>query len=153
MNKLNLHIIINNNRIYHKYFIEKTFESGIVLLGWEVKSIRSKSINIDNSYVSFQNDEAYIYNAFFHTSSIHNELAYDPIRKRKLLLKKKELLFLKNKINQNNYTIIILNFFKKDNWIKTKIGLAKGKKKYDKRYIINTNLWKKEKTRFTNRIL
>lgn len=150
MQKLNLYkIIIQNNRIHHKYIIEKEFESGLVLLGWEVKAIRSKTISIDNSYISFQNKEAYIYNSVFQSKTTNTNPIFNPTRIRKLLLNKKELLFLTEKINNYHYTIVILNLFWKNSWIKANIGLAKGKKKYDKRHILNTNRWKIEKIHIT----
>lgn len=143
-----LKTIIQNKRAYHEYFIEKEIESGIQLLGWEVKSIRSKTITIDNSYISFQNQEAYIYNSIFQINikqhSI-NPAYYNTNRLRKLLLKKNELLFLIEKTHCQHYTIIILNLHWKNSWIKALIGLAKGKKKYDKRNIIKTRQWKYEK--------
>lgn len=149
MNKRNSNEIINNNRIHYKYFITKIFESGIVLLGWEVKAIRSKLITIDNSYISFQGYEAFIYNAVFQNQLKSHELIYNPIRTRKLLLKKNELFFLKNQTNKHGYTIVILNLFWKNSWVKAKIGVAKGKKKYDKRHLINTDKWKQEKKYIT----
>lgn len=149
MIKLNTSEIIRNKQIYNNYFIEKKYESGIVLLGWEVKSIRLKLITINNSYIVFQNSEAFIYNAFFQPQIKSNESIYNPIRVRKLLLKKNELLFLKNQVQKNGYTIVILNLFWKNSWIKANIGIAKGKKKYDKRQIIRTNAWKKEKIHIT----
>lgn len=149
MNKRNLNEIIYNNRVYYKYFIEKTFVSGIILLGWEVKAIRAKLIAIDNSYISFQGDEAFVYNAVFQTQLNSYELISNPIRARKLLLKKNELLFLKDQINKNRYTIVVLSLFWKNSWIKVNIGLAKSKKKYDKRHEINIDTWKKEKIHIT----
>lgn len=145
MNKLSLNEIIRNNYVYYKYFIEEKFESGLVLLGWEVKAIRLKLITINNSYVSFQNQEAYVYNSFIQSKLKLNNLSYNPTRIRKLLLKKQELLFLKNRVNHHGYTIMVLNLFWKNSWIKVNIGLAKGKKKYDKRSKISINTWKREK--------
>lgn len=149
MNQYNINEILNNKQAYYKFFIEKTFESGISLLAWEVKSARLKLITIDNSYISFKGYEAFIYNAVFQNSIKHNVSEYNPIRIRKLLLTKKELLFLKSQTNQYGYTIIVLSLFWKNNWIKASIGLAKGKKKYDKRHIIHKTSWKKEKIHIT----
>lgn len=150
MNKFNSNEIIHNKHIHYKYFIDKIFEAGIVLLGWEIKAIRTKLITIENSYISFNGYEAFIHNAVFHTHIKHNESIYNPVRTRKLLLKKKELLFLKNQSSQHGYTIVILNLFWKNYWIKANIGVAKGKKKYDKRHTIHTNSWKKEKNILLN---
>lgn len=138
--------IIQNKRVYHEYYIEKKIESGIALLGWEVKSARSKMITIDNSYISFYNKEAYIYNSLFQFNTTQfSNITHNVTRLRKLLLKKKELLFLMEKINHQKYTIVILELYWKNSWIKANIGLAKGKKKYDKRNTINIRKWQYEK--------
>ncbi|CAD83234.1 tmRNA-binding protein [Candidatus Blochmanniella floridana] len=136
--------IIQNKRVHHKYFIEKEIETGLVLLGWEVKSIRSRKITIENSYVSLRDQEAYMCNANFQIQTNMNVSTPDPTRMRKLLLKKQELSFLTEIMHKKSYTIIILNLFWKNSWIKANIGIAKGKKKYDKRHIVNTHQWKLE---------
>lgn len=147
--------IIQNKRAYYEYFIEKKIESGIELFGWEIKSARSKTINIDNSYVSFRNKEAYIYNSVFQYNTINSSnITCDTTRLRKLLLKKKELLFLMEKAHYQNYTITVLELYWKESWIKAHIGLAKGKTKHDKRNIIKTRKWQYEKkqiTKYTNK--
>lgn len=150
MNKSNLNEIIQNNYVYYKYSIEEKFESGIVLFGWEVKSIRLKLISIEKSYISFINQEIYIYNSIIQPQTKINDFTYNPNRVRKLLLNKKELFFLKNQIHHYGYTIMILNLFWKNSWIKANIGLAKGKKKYDKRYKIYNNIWQRERKIFSN---
>ncbi|URJ23293.1 SsrA-binding protein SmpB [Blochmannia endosymbiont of Camponotus sp. C-003] len=148
MNQLILKKITQNKRAYYEYFVEKQIESGISLLGWEVKSARSKMVVIDNSYVSFYNKEAYICNSIFQSNvtRFDNESS-DSVRARKLLLKKNELSFLMEKVNQKGYTAIILDLYWKNSWIKVNIGIAKGKKKYDKRNIIHMHQWNKEKVR------
>lgn len=148
MNQLILKKITQNKRAYYEYFVEKKIESGISLLGWEVKSARSKMVIIDNSYVSFYNKEAYICNSIFQSNvtRFDNESS-DSVRARKLLLKKNELSFLMEKVNQKGYTAIILDLYWKNSWIKVNIGIAKGKKKYDKRNIIHMHQWNKEKVR------
>ncbi|URJ30492.1 SsrA-binding protein SmpB [Candidatus Blochmannia vicinus (nom. nud.)] len=146
MNQLILKKITQNKRAYYEYFIEKKIEAGIVLLGWEVKSARSNMVTIDNSYVSFDNREAYIYNSIFQTSitQLYNEV-YNAVRIRKLLLKKDELLFLMETVKRRGYTIVVLDLYWRCSWIKINIGIAKGKKKYDKRDVIDAHKWKKEK--------
>ncbi|URJ28766.1 SsrA-binding protein SmpB [Blochmannia endosymbiont of Camponotus sp. C-046] len=148
MNQLILKKITQNKRAYYEYFVEKQIESGISLLGWEVKSARSKMVVIDNSYVSFYNKEAYICNSIFQSNvtRFDNESS-DSVRARKLLLKKNELSFLMEKVNQKGYTAIILDLYWKNSWIKVNIVIAKGKKKYDKRNIIHMHQWNKEKVR------
>lgn len=146
--------IIQNKRVYHEYFIEKKIESGIALLGWEVKSARAKMITINNSYVSFHNKEAYIYNSTFQLHTIQSlNIMHNTTRLRKLLLKKQELLFLIEKTNHQYYTVVILELYWKNSWIKASLGLAKGKKKYDKRHAINIRKWQHEKqqiSKYTN---
>lgn len=146
MTQLVLKKITQNKRAYYEYFIEKKIEAGIVLLGWEVKSARSNMVTINNSYISFDNKEAYIYNSIFQTNitQFYNEV-YNSARIRKLLLKKNELLFLMETVKQRGYTIVVLDLYWRDSWIKINIGIAKGKKKYDKRNIIDAHKWKKEK--------
>lgn len=142
--------IIQNKRVYHEYYIEKKIESGIALLGWEVKSARSQTITIDNSYISFCNKEAYIYNSLFQLNTTQfSNITHNVTRLRKLLLKKKELIFLMEKINHQKYTVVILELYWKNSWIKANIGLAKRKKKYDKRNIINIRKWQYEKKQIT----
>lgn len=141
--------IIKNKKAYYEYFIEKQIESGIELLGWEVKAVRSRMISINNSYVAFNKQEAYIYNSVFqcHNKTTFSDNIYNTTRSRKLLLNKYELLFLKEKTNQYHYTIIVLDLYWKNSWIKAHIGLAKGKNQYDKRNKIHTQTWKHEKNK------
>ncbi|URJ25027.1 SsrA-binding protein SmpB [Candidatus Blochmannia ocreatus (nom. nud.)] len=148
MNRLILKKITQNTRIYHKYFIEKKIESGIALLGWEVKSARFNRVAIDNCYVSVCNAEAYVYNAVFQSNKIqYDNGIYNTIRVRKLLLKKHEILFLMEKVAQQGYTVVVLDLYWKNSWIKLTIGIAKGKKQHDKRNAIIMQDWNREKMR------
>ncbi|XBC44589.1 MAG: SsrA-binding protein SmpB [Buchnera aphidicola (Schlechtendalia peitan)] len=148
-NSSNLNITVAfNKKVKHRYFIEDTLEAGLVLLGWEVKAFKSGNINIIDSYVSFYLGEVYLIDSQFsslYTNNIH--ISYDSNRKRKILLKKYEIIFLYNKIYKNNYTAVALEFFLKNNWCKTKIAIVKGKTQYDKREIERKNKWKLEKNR------
>ncbi len=139
--------IIKNKTIHLKYKIKKKFQAGIILKGWEIKSIKKKNININNSYIEInKNKEAYLIGAKISliNKNITNKNNHKE-RKIKILLKKKEIIYLYNKKNIKGYTIIPISIIIKNPWYKIIIGLSKGKKKYDKRkYLINKE-WIKEK--------
>ncbi|MDN5341779.1 SsrA-binding protein SmpB [Oceanotoga sp. DSM 15011] len=127
-------IITNNKKAYHDYFILDKFEAGISLTGSEVKSIKNGHINIKDSYCKVKNREAYLNNANitpYGNSSIFN---HEPLRQRKLLLHKEELRKIQEKLKKEKLTIIPLKIYiTEKGLIKLEIGLAKGKKQYDKR--------------------
>ncbi|MCX8027260.1 MAG: SsrA-binding protein SmpB [Thermodesulfovibrionales bacterium] len=126
-------IIAQNRKAYHDYHIEETLEAGIVLKGTEVKSIRDGKINLKDSYVIIKDLEAFLLNCHISPYSHGNILNHDPLRTRKLLLHKKEIIRLLGKINQKGFTLIPLKVYIKDNLVKIEIGLAKGKRQYEKR--------------------
>ncbi|WP_343189605.1 SsrA-binding protein SmpB [Buchnera aphidicola] len=146
MNNKKKNIICVNKKIKYNYFIINKIVSGIVLQGWEVKSLRKKKVDINNSYISFIKNEVYLINSIIYaTSCIDKSIPIIINRNRKLLLKKKQiknLLFLKKK---KRYTFVSFSLFWKKNFCKLKFALAKGKKKYDKRMIDKLNTWKMEK--------
>lgn len=127
---------IQNKKANYDYFIEDTYECGIVLKGSEIKSIRNGKANIKDSYGIIKNNELYILN--MHISKYENSGVFSPdeLRTRKLLVHKKEIYKLKQKINQEGYTLIPLKLCFKDGRAKILIGVAKGKKNYDKRETI-----------------
>lgn len=143
-------ICINKTAHYH-YVIEEIFESGLVLQGWEIKSIRSGRINLAEGYIGKHSDssnlnEMYLYNSIIeplHTTS--NHFPCDPTRKRKLLLHKNEINYLSVKKNRMGYTLIALSLFWSKSWCKLKFALAKGKNKLDKREEDKKSTWQKEK--------
>ncbi|WP_295164871.1 SsrA-binding protein SmpB [uncultured Buchnera sp.] len=147
-----------NKKAHYNYFIEEVFQSGLVLMGWEVKSIRLGKINITESYINNDSlNEMYLYNSIIqplNTSS--NHLFCDSSRKRKLLLHKNEIQYLSNKKNKIGSTLVAISLFWEKSWCKLNFGLAKGKTKIDKRADEKQNEWKKEKlkilkkTRFHN---
>ena len=125
--------IAKNPVARHNYEIIDTLETGIVLSGTEIKSIRNGSCNIKDSYVRIKDNECYIINMFiakYNEASIFN---HDEYHERKLLLHKREIYKLKEKINQNGYTLIPLKVYLKNNRAKVLVGVCKGKKLYDKR--------------------
>nr|WP_173400377.1 SsrA-binding protein SmpB [Candidatus Arthromitus sp. SFB-mouse-NL] len=126
-------VISKNRKAFHDYFVEENYEAGIVLVGTEVKSIRSGGVNLKDSYGIFKNGELYIINMHISPYEKGNIFNRDPLRDRKLLLHKKELseLFIKN--NQEGYSLIPISLYVKNGVIKVNLGLCKGKKNYDKR--------------------
>ena len=126
-------IISNNKKAYHDYFIEEVFEVGIVLSGTEVKSVKQGKVSIKESYCIIRNSEAIIINMNITPYDHGNIYNLEPNRDRKLLLNKKEINKLIGKVKQDGYSIIPLNLHISKGWIKLDIGVAKGKKNYDKR--------------------
>ncbi|MEY3265486.1 MAG: SsrA-binding protein SmpB [Pseudomonadota bacterium] len=126
--------IIDNKKAFHDYFIEERFEAGMVLEGWEVKSIRGGRGQIKEAYVIVRNGEVFLFGAHISalpTASTH--IHPDPVRTRKLLLHADEIKKLIGKVERAGYTLVPLNFHYKGGRIKCEIGLAKGKKQHDKR--------------------
>lgn len=117
----------------HNYFIEDTLEAGIVLVGTEVKSIRKGRVNIKDSYVSVKNSEVFVHNMHITPYDHGNINNKNPLRDRKLLLNKKEILKLIGYTKQKGLTLVPLSLYFKDNFIKLELGICKGKKLYDKR--------------------
>jgi len=129
-------IEINNRKAKYDYQIFDTYEAGIVLTGTEIKSIRKGNCNLKDSYVVIRKNEAYIINMHVSHYEEGNIFNHDETRTRKLLLHKKEILKLNNKIKISGNTIIPLKLYFKKNKVKIEIAMAKGKKTYDKRETI-----------------
>lgn len=126
-------IEINNRKAKYDYQIYDTYEAGIVLTGTEIKSIRKGNCNLKDSYAVIRKEEAYIINMHISHYEEGNIFNHEETRTRKLLLHKKEILKLNDKIKINGYTLIPIKLYFKKNKAKLLIGLAKGKKSYDKR--------------------
>lgn len=124
---------IQNRKANYDYFIEDSIECGIVLKGSEIKSIRNGKANIKDSYGIIKNNEIYILNMHISKYENSNIFNHDELRTRKLLLHKNEIYKLKNKLNCEGYTLIPLKLYIKNTKAKILLGLAKGKKNYDKR--------------------
>lgn len=140
--------IAQNRRALHDYFIEERIEAGIVLEGWEVKSLRMGRVQLDQSYVILKNGEAWLLGAQItplSTTSTHK--VADPQRTRKLLLHKLELGRLAGGVERKGYTLVALSLYWKKRRIKLQIGLAKGKKAHDKRAAEKERDWTREKHR------
>ncbi len=126
-------LIANNKKAYFEYFIEDTFEAGVVLVGAEVKSVRSGGISLADSFVMIKNNEVYLKNAYIKPFEKTSSYAPEERRDRKLLLNKREIQKLNRAKQEKNYTIVPLKVYLKNNRVKLLIGLAKGKKLYDKK--------------------
>ncbi len=126
-------LIANNKKAYHDYFIEDKYEAGIALHGTEVKSLRQGKCSIKESFLRIENDEIFIYGMHISPYEKGNIFNKDPLRVRKLLLHKDEIRKLKGKIAEKGYTLVPLKVYFNQSLVKVEIGLAKGKKLYDKR--------------------
>ena len=126
-------IISKNPNANHNYFILDTLEAGIVLSGTEIKSIKSGKVNLKDSYATIKNGEIYIYGLHISPYEHGNIYNKDPLRDRKLLLNKNEINKLIWLIKQKGYSLIPVCLYFKNNFVKVELGIAKGKKLYDKR--------------------
>lgn len=126
-------LIANNKKAYHDYFIDDKFETGIELYGTEVKSIRMGKCSIKEAFVRIQNGEVYIYGMHVNPYEKGNIFNKDPLRPRKLLMHKAEINKLAGKIAEKGFTLVPLQVYFKGSLVKVEIGLARGKKLYDKR--------------------
>ncbi len=141
-------MIALNKKARHDYFIEDTFEAGIVLEGWEVKSLRAGRAQLTESYVVIKNGEAWLLGTHITplpTASTHTHP--DPTRTRKLLLNRTELNKLIGAVERKGYTLVALAMYWSHGIAKIEIGLAKGKKQYDKRADLRAKDWRREKER------
>ncbi len=127
---------ILNRKARYDYEIEETYEAGIVLTGTEIKSIRNGKVNIKDSYAIIRNNELYLLNTHISLYDEGNRFNHEEERTRKLLMHKKEILKLKDKVEMEGYTLIPLKMYFVKSRVKVLIGLAKGKKNYDKRETI-----------------
>ena len=126
-------LIANNKKAYHDYFIEDKYETGIELFGTEVKSIRMGKCSIKESFIRIEKGEVYIYGMHINPYEKGNIFNKDPLRVRKLLLHKSEINRLGTRIAEKGYTLVPLQVYFKGSLVKVEIGLARGKKLYDKR--------------------
>ncbi|RID89546.1 SsrA-binding protein SmpB [Peribacillus asahii] len=125
--------LAQNKKAYHDYFIEDTFEAGIVLQGTEIKSIRAGKANLKDSFAKIERGELYLHNMHVSPYEQGNRYNHDPLRTRKLLLHRKEINKLIGETKETGYTIVPLKLYLKNGFAKVLIGLGKGKKQYDKR--------------------
>jgi SsrA-binding protein len=145
-------VIAENRRARYDYFIEERLEAGIVLEGWEVKSMRAGKAQLTEAYVYIRNGEAFLIGAHLaplRTASTHK--VADPVRTRKLLMHRNELDHLIGATERRGYTIVPLELYWKTGRAKLQIGLAKGKKQHDKRATEKDRDWKRDKARVLRR--
>ena len=126
-------LIANNKKAYHDYFIEEEYEAGIALHGTEVKSLRQGHCSVKESFIRIDNNEVMIYCMHVSPYEKGNIFNRDPLRPKKLLLHRYEINKLQGKIKEKGYTLVPLKVYLKDSLVKVEIGLARGKKLYDKR--------------------
>ncbi len=126
-------LIANNKKAYHEYFIDETYEAGIALHGTEVKSMRMGKCSIKESFIRIENGEVFVYGMHVSPYEKGNIFNKDPLRVKKLLLHKAEINKLAGRVAEKGYTLVPLQVYFKNGKVKTQIGLARGKKLYDKR--------------------
>ena len=126
-------LVANNKKAYHDYFIDETYEAGIELHGTEVKSMRMGKCSIKESFVRIENGEVFVYGMHVSPYEKGNIFNKDPLRVKKLLMHKYEINKLQGKIKEKGFTLVPLQVYFKDGKVKVEIGLARGKKLYDKR--------------------
>ena len=122
-----------NRKAYHEYFIDEKFEAGIELFGTEVKSIRQGTLNLKDSFCAVKDGELFVYGMHIKPYEKGNIFNKDPVRPRRLLMHKKEIMRLYGRIKQDGYALIPLSVYFKNSRVKLELGLARGKKLYDKR--------------------
>lgn len=144
--------IAQNRQATHDYFIEERFEAGLVLEGWEVKSLRAGKAQLKESYVVLRNGEAWLFGAHFSPLlSASTHVQPDPTRTRKLLLHAAELSRLIGHVERKGYTLVPLSLYWKHGRAKLEIGLARGKQQHDKRATEKARDWQREKQRVMRR--
>ena len=130
---MNIKLIAKNPTAYHNYFIEDKIETGIVLYGTEIKSIRAGKVNLKDSYANIKNGEVFVTGLHISPYEHGNIFNKDPLRDRKLLLNKRELNKLFIKVKQDGYSLVPISLYFKGSFVKLELGVGKGKKLYDKR--------------------
>lgn len=131
--KAESNVIAQNKKASHDYHIEETYEAGIVLQGTEIKSIRARRVNLKDAYAKIMNGEVFLLNMHISPYEQGNRYNHDPLRTRKLLLHKKEIDKLIGRTKEDGFTLVPLKVYIKNGFAKVLLGVAKGKKKYDKR--------------------
>ena len=148
MKPTGIKLVAQNKKAFHDYFIEERYEAGVALEGWEVKAIRAARAQLKEAYVVVRNQEIYLIGAHISPlGSASTHVSPDPTRTRKLLLHAHQIKRLVGKVEQAGYTLVPLNLHYSKGRIKLEIGLARGKKQYDKRAAAKEREWNREKQR------
>ena len=133
MKRGGIKLIAQNKKARHDYFIEDTYEAGLVLVGTEVKSIRLGKVNLRDSFANIRGGEAFVYNMHISPYEKGNIFNRDPLRTRKLLLNRREINKINGLLTQKGFSLIPLKVYLKNDLVKMEVGIARGKKLYDKR--------------------
>ena len=133
MSKETMKLVANNKKAYHDYFIEDKYEAGIVLHGTEVKSLRLGKCSVKESFIRIENGEVFVYGMHISPYEKGNIFNREPLRDRKLLMHKKEIMKLSGLMTQKGYTLVPLSLYFSGKNVKVEVGLCRGKKLYDKR--------------------
>ena len=144
-------VISKNRKAFHDFFIFDKYIAGIVLTGTEIKSIRKGTINLKDSFAKIENNEVFVYGMHISPYEQGNRFNHKPDRVRKLLLQKREILKIQDKVKKDGVTIIPLELFLSHGFAKIELGLAKGKKLYDKREAIAKKTQEREMARGVRR--
>ena len=140
-------LICQNKKAWHNYFIEDKYQAGIALLGTEVKSLRDGKANLGDSYAKIQKGEVFLVDAHISAYRFGNRFNHDPLRQRKLLLHRREIRRLIGKVQEKGLTLIPLRLYFSDGKAKVELGLAKGKKLFDKRETLKRKTMEREMER------
>jgi len=140
-------LICQNKKARHNYFIEDKYEAGMALLGTEVKSLREGRANLGDSYGKIKNGEVFLVDAHISPYSYANRFNHDPLRTRKLLLHKREIRRLIGKVQEKGFTLIPLRLYFSNGKVKVELGLAKGKRLFDKREALKRKTMEREMER------
>ena len=144
MIKTGIKQIAQNKKARHDYFIDDTYEAGLALVGTEVKSIRMGKVNFKDSFANIRNGEVFLYNMHISPYEKGNIFNRDPLRTRKLLLNKREIAKINGLITQKGYSLVPLRLYLKNGLVKLELGIARGKKLYDKRQDLKEKAVKRE---------
>ena len=140
--------IAENRKARHDYFIEQQIEAGLMLQGWEVKSLRDGKANLKEGYAVLRNGEVWLVGANFSPSaSVSTHFTPDPVRSRKLLLNRREIDQLTGAVERKGYTLVPLSLYWKNGRAKLALGLARGKKQHDKRAVAKNRDWERQRQR------
>ena len=134
-NKEATKIIAQNKKAYHDYFVEEKYEAGIALFGTEVKSIRAGGVNLKDSYCSFEKGEMFAVGIHISPYDHGNIFNREPLRDKKLLMHRREIMKLQGLVQQKGYTLVPLSLYFSGSHVKVEVGLCRGKKLYDKRAV------------------
>lgn len=126
-------IVAQNKKAWHDYFVDEKYEAGIALSGTEIKSIRRGAVNLKDSYCSFKGGEIFALGVHISPYEQGNRFNHEPLRERKLLMHKREIMKLQGLVQQKGFTIVPLSLYFSGSYVKMEIGLCRGKKLYDKR--------------------